>query len=79
MRQVTLDKQPKGFKHQDFDEKAPTTDVFGNIVDVTQGKAEIAVPLGNGDGRQSFQTFKLPKSTAHLPARPEAHPRACRS
>jgi hypothetical protein len=61
MRQVTLDRKPKGFKRQDFDEAAPEVDVFGNIVDVTQGRREAAVPLGNGDARQTFQTFKVPK------------------
>ncbi len=53
---------PAGFRHEDFDEAAPTVDVFGNLVDVTQGKTERDVPLGNGDARLSFQTFKLPKA-----------------
>ena len=74
MRQMTLDQKPKGFKRQDFDETTPATDVFGNIVDVTQGKAESSVPLGNGDARQTFQTFKLPKNPLTYLLVPEATP-----
>ena len=74
MRKVTLDKKPKGFKRKDFDETTPTTDVFGNIVDVTQGKAQAAVPLGNGDARQTFQTFKLPKAPLTYLLEPAATP-----
>jgi hypothetical protein len=36
--------------------------VYGNIVDATQGKTEALTPLGNGDSRLAFQTFKLPKA-----------------
>jgi hypothetical protein len=53
---------PAGFTYADFDETNPTVEVFGNLVDVTQGKTERDVPLGNGDARLSFQTFKLPKA-----------------
>lgn len=74
LRQVTLDQKPKGFKRQEFDEAAPTADVFGNIVDVTQGKPESSVPLGNGDARESFQTFKLPKAPLTYLLVPEATP-----
>ena len=74
MRKVTLDKKPKGFKKQDFSEHSPKTDVFGNIVDVTQGKAEASVPLGNGDARLAFQTFKVPKAPVTYLLVPEATP-----
>ncbi len=74
MRQVTLDKTPAGFKRTDFDEEAPTTDVYGNLVDVTQGKNEASVALGNGDARQAFQTFKLPKSPLTYLLEPSATP-----
>jgi hypothetical protein len=74
MRKVTLDRKLKGFKRSDFDEAAPTTDVFGNLVDVTQGKNEASVALGNGDARQAFQTFKLPKSPLTSLLEPSASP-----
>jgi hypothetical protein len=74
MRQVTLDQKPKGFKRQEFDEAAPAVDVFGNIVDVTQGKAEPAIALGNGDTRQTFQTFKLPKAPLTYLLEPQVTP-----
>ena len=74
LRPLTLDRSPNGFKREDFDEVTPTVDVFGNIVDVTQGKAEASVPLGNGDSRQSFQTFKLPKYPLTYLLVPEATP-----
>jgi len=45
----------------DFDLDAPTVDVFGNLVAATQGKTQPEVVLGNGDQRQEFQTFKLPR------------------
>lgn len=74
LRQITLDQKPKGFKRQEFDELSPTVEVFGNIVDVTQGKAEPAIPLGNGDTRETFQTFKLPKSPLTYLLEPQATP-----
>ncbi|MDQ3498956.1 MAG: hypothetical protein M3514_15905 [Actinomycetota bacterium] len=40
----------------------PKVTVYGNLVDATQGKTESETVLGNGDGRQAFQTFKLPKA-----------------
>ena len=74
LRQVTLDQRPKGFKRQEFDEASPAVDVFGNVVDVTQGKLETLAPLGNGDTRVAFQTFKLPKSPLTYLLVPEATP-----
>ncbi len=62
MRRVTLDAAAAGFARPDFEENEPTVTVYGNIVEATQGKAEKIVVIGNGDGRQTFQTFKIPKA-----------------
>ncbi len=43
-----------------FDE--PIVTVFGNLAEARQGKTEKEAVLGNGDSRQTFQTFKLPKA-----------------
>jgi len=59
---IHLDKAPTGFLQEDFDEAAPKVTVFGNIVEAAQGKTQRDATLGNGDNRQIFQTFKLPKS-----------------
>ncbi len=59
---VALDKKPEPFVQKDFDEKEPRTTVYGNLVEATQGKTEREAVLGNGDSRQTFQTFKLPKA-----------------
>ncbi len=40
----------------------PKVTVYGNLVEANQGKTEKEAVLGNGDSRQKFQTFKLPKS-----------------
>ena len=48
--------------HMDFPNENPFVTVYGNLVEATQGKTEAEAPLGNGDARQAFQTFKLPKS-----------------
>lgn len=62
MRRLHFDRLPAPFRHADFDEAAPTVTVFGNLVDASQGKAEHEVVLGNGDNRQSWQTFPLKKT-----------------
>ena len=59
---ITLSVKPTPFELIDFDEQKPTVTVYGNLVPVTQGKSERAAVLGNGDNRQTFQTFKLPKA-----------------
>ena len=51
------------FTLADFDEENPTVTVYGNLVEATQGKTEKAAVLGNGDSREIFQTFKLPKAS----------------
>jgi len=40
----------------------PEVDVYGNLVDATEGKSEPEAPLGDGDSRAVFQTFALPKA-----------------
>jgi hypothetical protein len=59
---LSFDRVPDPFTGADFDETAPAVTVFGNIVDASQGRAEREAVLGNGDNRQSFQTFALPKA-----------------
>jgi hypothetical protein len=58
---ISFDRAPTPFLKQDFDEAAPTVTIFGNLVDASQGKEEREAVLGNGDSRQAFQTFPLPK------------------
>ena len=62
-RPVTLE-PPLGddFTLNDFPLEESKVTVYGNLVDATQGKTESEAVLGNGDGRQAFQTFKLPKA-----------------
>jgi hypothetical protein len=59
---LSFDKAPMPFTRADFDEEKPTVTAFANLVEATQGKAQAEVVLGNGDARQRFQTFKLPKA-----------------
>ena len=39
----------------------PIVSVYANLAQATQGKTEKPAVLGNGDARQVFQTFQLPK------------------
>ncbi|MBU1564815.1 MAG: hypothetical protein KJ630_04205 [Proteobacteria bacterium] len=50
------------FTLEDFGEENPTTTVYGNLVEATQGKTEREAAVGSGDNREVFQTFKLPKA-----------------
>lgn len=59
---LSFDRAPAPFRRADFDEAEPTVTVFGNLVDASQGKAEPDAVLGNGDNRQLWQTFPLPKA-----------------
>jgi hypothetical protein len=59
---VTIDQKPEPFVQQNFDEETPKVTVYGNLADADQGKTEKEAGLGNGDSRQTFQTFKLPKT-----------------
>jgi len=59
---LSLDRTPAPFTRADFDETKPTVTVYGNLADASQGKVEPEAVLGNGDARQRFQTFPLPKA-----------------
>ncbi len=59
---VTLDSALTQFTYTDFPIGAAPIDVLGNVVAMTQGKTQPSVALGNGDARQSFQSFQLPKA-----------------
>jgi hypothetical protein len=50
------------FDYVDFPNEKPAVNVYGNLANATQGKTEAETALGNGDSRQTFQVFKLPKS-----------------
>lgn len=59
LRKIKLDTvlDYASFRHQE-----PFLDVFGNLVEATQGKTESESVLGSGDNTQLFQTFKLPSA-----------------
>jgi hypothetical protein len=59
---LNFDRPPTPFTRADFDEAEPRVTVHGNLVDASQGKAEHEAVLGNGDHRQPWQTFPLPKA-----------------
>lgn len=46
----------------DFAEEQGRVTVFGNVVLASQGKSQREAILGNGDAREAFQSFKLPKA-----------------
>jgi hypothetical protein len=58
LRWIKLDRK---INYAEFSNEKPVTWVYGNLVDATQGKTEKETVLGNGDHRQKFQTFKIPK------------------
>jgi predicted phage baseplate assembly protein len=61
LHQITL--SDANLDYADFPNEPPfMVTAYGNIVEATQGKTEKLTPLGNGDSRLVFQTFKLPKS-----------------
>ncbi|MEW6417500.1 MAG: hypothetical protein AB1480_05185 [Nitrospirota bacterium] len=59
LRRITLNTE---VTYVNFQNENPTVTVYGNLVEATQGKTEKEAVLGNGDSRQTFQTFKLPKA-----------------
>lgn len=59
LRAITLDHD---LTLADFPNESAIVTVYGNLADATEGKKESAAPLGNGDNRLVFQTFKLPKA-----------------
>ena len=56
---VTLDQR---LSYSLFSHDAPQVDVYGNLVQATEGKSESEVPIGDGDSRAVFQTFEIPKA-----------------
>jgi hypothetical protein len=50
------------FTYADFPIAEPAIAVLGNVVGMTQGKTQPTLALGNGDARQVFESFQLPKS-----------------
>lgn len=78
MTALTLD---DAVDYADFDNDAPATTVYGNLVDATEGKTQPSAILGNGDARATFQTFRVPKAPltytmeagATPPQQPEIH------
>lgn len=62
LRPVYLKPALQQFAWSDFPLDAPGVTVFGNVVEVTQGKTQKQATLGNGDARQVNQTFKVPKA-----------------
>ena len=59
---VSFDRAPAPLRREEFDEVKPTVAVYGNLADASQGKAEQEAVLGNGDNRESWQTFPVPKA-----------------
>ena len=63
LRAIRLDPPlPSTFASHHFPLENPVVTVFGNMIEATQGKTQKDTVLGNGDSRQTFQTFQLPKS-----------------
>jgi hypothetical protein len=50
------------FTPADFPLSDPMIVVFGNVAPMTQGKTQAVALLGNGDARQIYQSFQLPKA-----------------
>ena len=59
LRRVNLDTV---LNYASFSHQEPFLDVFGNLVDATQGKTQLEAILGSGDNTQIFQTFKAPSA-----------------
>jgi hypothetical protein len=62
VRRLSIAPALTDFTLADFPLSNPAIVVFGNVVPMTQGKTQALVPLGNGDSRQIYQSFKVPKS-----------------
>jgi hypothetical protein len=54
--------QPPRFRREQFDEASPLVTVHGNLVLADQGEHQKEAAIGSGDARETFQTFKVPKS-----------------
>jgi hypothetical protein len=75
LRPVTLNPPLATFGAADFPWDDPPVEVYGNLVEAAQGKTEDEVPLGDGDARQAFQSFPLPKAPLTYLLDPERDPR----
>jgi hypothetical protein len=62
LRPLNLAPALQQFGWSDFLMDAPSVTVFGNVVVVTQGKTQPQTALGDGDARQTNQTFQVPKA-----------------
>src|SRR5262249_54438346 len=62
LRPLFLTPRLREFSLEDFSLESPSVQVFANLLESTPGKIEKEAVLGSGDGRQAFQTFKIPKS-----------------
>lgn len=62
LRRLSLAPALQQFTPADFPMDSPPVNVFGNLVAATQGKTQRDTVLGNGDARQSYQSFQLPKA-----------------
>lgn len=63
LRSLTIKPALQKLNLADFPlDKSSQVKVYGNLVETNQGKTELLEVLGNGDSRQAFQTFKLPKA-----------------
>jgi hypothetical protein len=62
VRRLSLAPALTQFTLADFPLASPPIVVFGNVVPMTQGKTQALAILGNGDARQIFQSFQLPKA-----------------
>jgi hypothetical protein len=58
-RRIRLDRD---VQYADFERESPRVTVHGNVLRATEGKTEDEAVLGDGDHRQAFQTFVLPKA-----------------
>jgi predicted phage baseplate assembly protein len=59
LHMVQLDHE---FDYAQFGYDDARVQVYGNVLDASQGKSEAQVVLGDGDARADFQTFALPKT-----------------
>lgn len=62
LRRLSLAPALSQFTLADFPLANPGIIVFGNVAAMTQGKTQPVAVLGNGDARQTFQSFQLPKA-----------------
>jgi hypothetical protein len=63
LRSLTIKPALQKLKLTDFPlDDSSKVKVYGNLIATNQGKTEPPIVLGNGDSRQAFQTFKLPKA-----------------